>query len=43
MSGTRSFVNALDADRVQSERNLGETEIAYYLPSRDNGVNDMYV
>jgi len=43
MSNTQSFVNALDADRVQSERNLGETEIAYYLPSRDNGVNDMYV
>jgi len=43
MSGTRSSVNALDTDHIQSERNLGETEIAYYLPSRDNGVNDMCV
>jgi len=46
MTRIQSFVNALDvtnADCVQSERNLGETEMAYYLPSRENGVNDMYL
>lgn len=25
------------------ERNLGETETSYYLPSREDGVNDMCV
>ncbi|TFK30927.1 hypothetical protein FA15DRAFT_662997 [Coprinopsis marcescibilis] len=24
-------------------RQLGETEVSYYLPSRENGVNDMYL
>lgn len=27
----------------QIERKLGDTEASYYLPSRENGVNDMYV
>lgn len=26
-----------------SQRKLGETETSYYLPSRESGVNDMYV
>jgi hypothetical protein len=25
------------------QRKLGETETSYYLPSRESGVNDMYV
>ena len=25
------------------ERKLGDTEISYFLPSRESGVNDMYV
>lgn len=24
-------------------RRLGDTEVSYYLPSRENGVNDMWV
>jgi hypothetical protein len=31
-----------DASCGHSERKLGDTETSYYLPSRDNGVNDMY-
>lgn len=31
------------AEPRTSQRKLGETEISYYLPSRDSGVNDMYV
>ena len=25
------------------ERKLGDTELSYFLPSRESGVNDMYV
>lgn len=32
-----------DASSVCYERQLGDNELAYYLPSRANGVNDMYV
>lgn len=27
---------------LEFERPLGETELSYFLPSRDDGVNDMY-
>ena len=27
---------------VRYERKMGDTELSYYLPSRANGVNDMY-
>lgn len=29
--------------RSQYERKMGDTELSYYLPSRQTGVNDMYV
>lgn len=29
--------------RVRYERKLGDSELSYYLPSRANGVNDMFV
>ncbi|PPQ99567.1 hypothetical protein CVT24_005355 [Panaeolus cyanescens] len=29
--------------RVLLERQLGETEVSYFLPSRESGVNDMYL
>ncbi|KAL1948828.1 hypothetical protein VTO73DRAFT_10634 [Trametes versicolor] len=29
--------------RRRYERKMGESELAYYLPSRQNGVNDMYL
>jgi hypothetical protein len=28
---------------VRYERKMGDSELSYYLPSRTNGVNDMYV
>jgi hypothetical protein len=28
---------------VRFERQLGDSEISYYLPSRADGVNDMYI
>ncbi|PPR02704.1 hypothetical protein CVT26_009807 [Gymnopilus dilepis] len=28
---------------LQIERQLGETEVSYFLPSREDGVNDMYL
>ncbi|KAJ7170025.1 hypothetical protein C8R46DRAFT_1217636 [Mycena filopes] len=31
----------VDASRL--ERQLGETEVSYFLPSRESGVNDMYL
>lgn len=27
---------------VRYERKMGDSEVSYYLPSRANGVNDMY-
>ncbi|EDR15192.1 uncharacterized protein LACBIDRAFT_320838 [Laccaria bicolor S238N-H82] len=36
----------LDADAAhtkRSERQLGDTEVSYFLPSRQSGVNDMYL
>lgn len=40
-------LGALSLNRVQRlhqvERQLGETEVSYFLPSRESGVNDMYV
>jgi hypothetical protein len=30
------------AHQVTFERRLGETEASYFLPSRENGVNDMW-
>lgn len=32
-----------DQPEVRYERKMGDTELSYYLPSRANGVNDMYV
>lgn len=32
-----------DADALEIERPLGETELSYFLPSREDGVNDMCV
>ncbi|KXN88807.1 hypothetical protein AN958_06676 [Leucoagaricus sp. SymC.cos] len=32
-----------DATSVRYERRLGDTETSYYLPSRESGVNDMYL
>ena len=31
-----------DQLEVRYERKMGDTELSYYLPSRANGVNDMY-
>ena len=31
------------ADAVYLERKMGDTELSYFLPSRQSGVNDMYV
>jgi len=31
-----------DQPEVRYERKMGDTELSYYLPSRDNGVNDMW-
>ncbi|KAF9486448.1 hypothetical protein BDN70DRAFT_902567 [Pholiota conissans] len=33
----------LPAFSVHAERKLGETEVSYFLPSRESGVNDMYL
>ncbi|KAF5352707.1 hypothetical protein D9756_005938 [Leucocoprinus leucothites] len=46
VAGIETMVNALDLNNVdgtQSERTLGDTEASYYLPSRESGVNDMYL
>lgn len=45
-SGTEPIVveDALhDAAGPTFERRMGDTELSYYLPSRADGVNDMYV
>ncbi|TFK77390.1 hypothetical protein BDN72DRAFT_40739 [Pluteus cervinus] len=34
---------SLDADSQRVERQLGNTETSYFLPSRESGVNDMYL
>ena len=31
-----------DQTEVRFERKMGDSELSYYLPSRANGVNDMY-
>ena len=31
-----------DQPDVRYERKMGDSELSYYLPSRANGVNDMY-
>lgn len=31
-----------DQTGVRYERKMGDSELSYYLPSRANGVNDMY-
>lgn len=31
-----------DQPDVRYERRMGDSELSYYLPSRANGVNDMY-
>ena len=31
-----------DQNEVRYERKMGDSELSYYLPSRANGVNDMY-
>ncbi|KAG6814136.1 hypothetical protein H0H92_002131 [Tricholoma furcatifolium] len=28
---------------IRTERKMGDTELSYYLPSRESGVNDMYL
>lgn len=28
---------------IRIERSLGDTETSYFLPSRESGVNDMYI
>ena len=33
----------VDANAHVYERRLGDSELSYYLPSRENGVNDMFV
>lgn len=33
---------ALNTCESKVERRLGETEVSYYLPSRESGTNDMY-
>ncbi|KAJ6575267.1 hypothetical protein B0H19DRAFT_1344161 [Mycena capillaripes] len=33
----------VDACQRPLERQLGETEVSYFLPSRESGVNDMYL
>ncbi|KAI0785040.1 hypothetical protein C8Q75DRAFT_723299 [Abortiporus biennis] len=30
-------------EQVKFERNMGDTELSYFLPSRQSGVNDMYL
>ncbi|KAJ7293723.1 hypothetical protein C8J57DRAFT_35901 [Mycena rebaudengoi] len=35
--------DTLVAARLPLERPLGDTELSYFLPSRGNGVNDMYL
>jgi hypothetical protein len=34
--------SASDQPGVRYERKMGNSELSYYLPSRANGVNDMY-
>ena len=31
------------AEPLYYERRMGDTELSYFLPSRQSGVNDMYV
>lgn len=40
-SSEETLVELDDTGRV--ERTMGDTELSYYLPARENGVNDMYL
>ena len=42
-SPTLSDNTLVDAGLHLYQRRLGDSELSYYLPSRENGVNDMYV
>jgi hypothetical protein len=35
--------NSVKAESVCFERKMGDTELSYFLPSRQSGVNDMCV
>lgn len=35
--------SSISKKHLHAERKLGETEVSYFLPSRENGVNDMWV
>lgn len=39
----RTLENASPGESVRFERKMGDTELSYFLPSRQSGVNDMYV
>ncbi len=39
----RNLENVPVEDSVRFERKMGDTELSYFLPSRESGVNDMYV
>lgn len=39
----RNLESVSVGDSVRFERKMGDTELSYFLPSRDSGVNDMYV
>ncbi|GJE85813.1 hypothetical protein PsYK624_018920 [Phanerochaete sordida] len=38
-----SRVPSKDGEATYFERKMGDTELSYYLPSRQSGVNDMYL
>ena len=39
----REEVSSKDAQSIYFERKMGDTELSYFLPSRESGVNDMCV
>lgn len=44
VSGTKALSLKLQESEGKSfQRVLGDSELSYYLPSRESGVNDMYV
>jgi hypothetical protein len=43
ISPTLSEKTLVDANAYIYERQLGDSELSYYLPSRESGVNDMYL
>jgi len=40
-STKRSRSDECSPSRIQYERKMGDTELSYFLPSRQSGVNDM--